>query len=144
MRTLRFDSGETWDNPNARWADPSYVLEPGDPGYVPPASPANQPPTKRSKRVKHNNYYPIRIGDQVIWLENYRLKLPGYATVLSLSAGQVTGAVADAGWVIYLLQSWLSAVRAYSLAATDVVTEALNGDGTKLMELPVFTAPALQ
>ncbi len=26
----------TWDDPNIRWGNPSYRLEPGDPGYVPP------------------------------------------------------------------------------------------------------------
>ncbi len=36
MRVLRFDSGESWDNPNARWGNPSYVLENTDPGYVNP------------------------------------------------------------------------------------------------------------
>ena len=39
MRVLRFDAGEKWDDPNARWGDPAYVLEPGDPGYVDPNPP---------------------------------------------------------------------------------------------------------
>lgn len=55
MRILRFDSGETWDNPNARWGDPSYVLEPGDPGYLDPnPSPAKQP----TYRTMSNNEIP--------------------------------------------------------------------------------------
>jgi hypothetical protein len=35
MRPLLWDDGTTWDNLNARWSDGgSYVLEPGDEGYV--------------------------------------------------------------------------------------------------------------
>ncbi len=46
MRVLRFDSGETWDNPNSRWGNPSYILEPNDPGYLDPnPSPATSSPT---------------------------------------------------------------------------------------------------
>jgi hypothetical protein len=34
MRGLRWDDGTKWGDVNARWSDPSYVLEPGDPGYL--------------------------------------------------------------------------------------------------------------
>lgn len=39
----------TWDDPNLRWGDPSYYLEPGDPGYV-PYGPAPSPPPKPKKK----------------------------------------------------------------------------------------------
>lgn len=48
MRILRFDAGETWDNPNARWGNPSYVLENGDPGYLDPNPSPTNPPTYRT------------------------------------------------------------------------------------------------
>jgi hypothetical protein len=42
MKTLYWDminpftgTPFTWDDPNLRWGDPSYYLEPGDPGFVP-------------------------------------------------------------------------------------------------------------
>lgn len=56
MRILRFDAGETWDNPNARWGDPSYVLEPGDPGYIPPHPSPEKP---RRHRTMSNNPIPV-------------------------------------------------------------------------------------
>ena len=34
MKTIRFDSGFKFDDPNNRWSNPSYQLEPGDLGYV--------------------------------------------------------------------------------------------------------------
>lgn len=55
MRVLRFDAGERWDDPNARWGDPSFVLEPGDPGYIDP----NPSPAKPKKhRTMSNNPIP--------------------------------------------------------------------------------------
>lgn len=51
MRTIRWDDGTRWNDPNARWSDPSYVLEPGDSGYVntSPATGAN--PDKKGNRT---------------------------------------------------------------------------------------------
>src|SRR5438270_12807783 len=76
----------TWDDPNLRWGDPSYYLEPGDPGFTPYPS-VNQTPQK-IKRMKRNAYYPSRIADQILWLENFRNKIAGYIAALGLdSAG---------------------------------------------------------
>lgn len=46
MRIIHYDEGYSWDDPNIRFADPSYILEPGDEGYTPPAG-APKPPRKR-------------------------------------------------------------------------------------------------
>lgn len=144
MKTIQFDSGFRLDDPNNRWGDPSYQLEPGDPGYVPPVNPPPNPqPPKKGKRMRRQLYYPIRIADQITWLENFRNKLAGYATALGLTSDQVTAAVGDARWLIYVIQSWLGAARAWSLACTDAATLAQSGDGTALMALPVFTPPTL-
>ena len=35
MRPAILDEDFTFDDPNLYWGDPSYILEPGDPGYVP-------------------------------------------------------------------------------------------------------------
>ena len=96
MRPASFDSGLCFDDPNVRWGAPGYVLEPGDPGYVPPIPSVNEPKTK-GKRMKHKVYYPKRQADQIVWLANFISKLAGYATALSLQPAQVTAAVADAG-----------------------------------------------
>ena len=37
MKIAFFDSGDPeiyYNNPNLRWGEPAYLLEPGDPGYV--------------------------------------------------------------------------------------------------------------
>ena len=51
MKPVTWDSGVRWDDPNLRWGNPSYLLEPGDPGYVntSPATGANT--TKKGNRT---------------------------------------------------------------------------------------------
>lgn len=148
MKTLHWDAinpftGQpfTYDDPNLFWGDPSYYLEPGDPGFTPYLS-VNEPPQK-TKRMKHQAYYPTNSPAQILWLENFRNKLAGYTAALGLTAPQVAAAIADARWLIYVLGSWLPAVRAWAQAGTDASTTAQTGDGAGLMALPVFTPPAL-
>jgi hypothetical protein len=145
MRIAYFDSGDPemyFDNPNLIWSNPSYLLEAGDPGYVGPAPSVSEPKTKH-KKMKHNDYYPSRQADQVIWLVNYSGKLPGYATALGLTTGQVTPIVADCAWIIYLIEDWLPATRTWAQSCTDALIEAQTGTGSAAQVLPVFTPPAL-
>lgn len=93
--------------------------------------------------MKHNTYYPTRTTDQVNWLVNWCNKLPGYATTLGLSPAQTSAALADALWLVYVLQAWLGAIRTWTVACTNAATDAQTGDGTKLCVLPVFAPPAL-
>jgi hypothetical protein len=39
----------TWDDPNLRWGDPSYYLEPGDVGFLPYAPPTPVPAVPKKK-----------------------------------------------------------------------------------------------
>lgn len=145
MRTAYFDSGDPemhFDNPNLRWSEPAYLLEPGDVGYVAPFPSANQIKTKKLK-MKHNNYFPVRQADQVIWLGNYAQKLPDYTVQLGLVAADVTARVADCKWTSHVLATWLPATRAWSLACTDAATATQTGIGSTVQVLPVFTAPAV-
>lgn len=92
--------------------------------------------------MRRNRWFPVRIGDQITFLGNFSTKLPGYAATLGLAAGTVTAAQADCAWLMYVLGSWVPAVRTFAEAATDAAAEAQTGDGTTLMSLPTFTAPA--
>ena len=141
MRTAYWDSGDPemyFDNPNLRWG---YLLEPGDPGYVPPTIPATETKTK-AKRMKHNSYYPTKLADQILWLVNFNLKLASHATALGLTPAQVTAILADCAWLIYVLQSWLTAVRNWAQSCTDAANLAQTGVGG-VQVLPVFPVPAV-
>ena len=58
MRPLTWDSGVRWDDPNLRWGDPSYILEPGDPGYTPPAVPPSDSQSKQKTKAMSTNATP--------------------------------------------------------------------------------------
>jgi hypothetical protein len=74
---------------------------------------------------------------------NFKDKIPGYGTTLGLATGQVTAAVADCGWLHYILELWLPDLRAWSQACTDAATLAQTGTGSGALTLPVFSAAAL-
>lgn len=58
MRVLRWDDGTRWDDPNAYWGEPGFVLEPGDAGYVPPAPPPAPPPLPFNRKTMSSNATP--------------------------------------------------------------------------------------
>jgi hypothetical protein len=84
--------------------------------------------------MRRNNYYPLRQADQIVWLTNFSIKLPPLTTTLGLTTGQSVGATLDCNWLIYILQAWLPAERAWALACTDAVTEAQTGNGSVSVE----------
>lgn len=140
MKNISWNDGSVYDDPNIRWGDPAYRLEPGDPGYVAPFPPQPKP---KKRKMKHNNYYPVRQSEEVLWLTNMVNKLGGHATTLGLSPTQVSAIKADCLWIIYFLQIWLPAVRTWAQSGTDALQEAKTGTGIAAQEIPVFTAPAL-
>jgi hypothetical protein len=93
--------------------------------------------------MKKSNYYPFAQADQIIWLTNYANEIPVIGPGLGLTADEIKSIVADCLWLVYLLQAWLPATRNWSTTGTAAVAEAQTGDGTKLMVLPVYVAPAL-
>ena len=149
MRTLYWDSinpdtGKpyTFDDPNLYWGSPSYVLEAGDQGYVPPPFEPNKPNKHTKPRMKRQRFFPARAGSQVLWLDNYVAKLANHAVPVGLSPAALTATIADARWLIYIIGTWLPAVRAWQKSCTDAVEEAKYGPGGGMV-LPVFVPPPL-
>ena len=150
MKTLYWDAINpitglpfTYDDLNIRWSSPSYYLEPGDPGFTPytthsPTTPNNT----KTKRMKRQAYYPSRTSDQIVWLENFHNKLAAYQAVLPLTAAQVAAGIADARWLIYILVTWLPAVRSFAQSCTEIANAALTGPGGAPQALTIFTPPA--
>jgi hypothetical protein len=93
--------------------------------------------------MKRNNYYPSHQNDQIVWLTNFANEIQVRGPGIGLTPDQIKSIVADCLWLIYLLQAWLPATRNWSITGTVTMTEAQTGDGTALMVLPVFEAPAL-
>jgi hypothetical protein len=92
--------------------------------------------------MRLNRYYPDHQSDQVSWLANFCNKLPGYATALGLTTAQVAAAVADCGWLRYVLGAWLPELRSFNKAGTDAGIELQTGQGSAVQTLPTFSVPA--
>ena len=125
-------------NPNVTW---DGILEPGDPGYVAPPATVNK--QTKLKSMKHESYYPTTQAEQILWLENFRLKLANHAAVLGVPTLLCAARVADARWLIYMLGSWLPAERAWHKSVTEAINRAQRSGNATLMVLPVFVPPPL-
>jgi len=100
-------------------------------------------PKHQQTNMRRQVYFPGRITDQVAWLSNYYTKLPIHGPTCNVIAVDVTASVADAKWCHYVLDVWLSAVRAFAPSTTDAVDDVLTGEGLVAIVLPTFVPPTL-
>ena len=93
--------------------------------------------------MKRNPYWPPRQAAQIVWLATFINRLPDNAAALGLTPDQVNAILADCLWLLYVLQTWLPAVRNFNTAATNATTATQTGAGADAQVLPVFTPPVL-
>ena len=93
--------------------------------------------------MRNHRYYPRATPAQVLWLRNFADKLPALAAQLGLTESLVAAALADCGFMGYILSSWISGIRAYGMAATATLSYAGYGQGANPVALPVLTVPEL-
>ena len=95
MRPVTWDSNVKWDDVNLRWGDPSYLLEPGDAGYIaPPAAPLPLK-SKHKKNTMHDDYIPQSYKNFRDWLtlQNTGLTAP-LATTIGMTTAERTAFLA--------------------------------------------------
>lgn len=80
--------------------------------------------------MKRNDYYPPRIGDQIVWLQNFGNTLPGKATALTLDPDDVAAQVLNAQNGVYGLNDFRGAIAAGVSGCYDCIEENLYGSGT--------------
>src|ERR1041385_3199557 len=104
MKTIHWDEGYHFDDPNLRWGDPSYTLEPGDPGYVPVP---NETPVLTQKRKKNTmpkaDFIKSNEDAFAAQLLTYKLNIPAYATVLGVTSTQMADQGADCDYYGYVV-----------------------------------------
>lgn len=92
----------------------------------------------------HQNFFPSRLAQQAIWLNNFKGKLPGHNATLGLPAGEVTAIVGDCLWLIYVIGSWLGALRTFGQSGTQYLTLIQTGTvGASPLAAPIFNVPAI-
>lgn len=98
MKIVTYDSGFRFDDPNLYWGDPAYLLEPGDPGYVPvpAANPSPSTPKPQKHKMAKSDYISSNDDAFAAQLKTFQTNIGGYATTLGLSPEEVTAQAADA------------------------------------------------
>ena len=87
----------------------------------------------------HNTYFPLRIGDQIIWVRNWRTKLGGYQTAGGYTAGEISAQVADSDFILQLIESWHPGAKQYVQGATAYVKFILYGPiATAISPVPLY------
>ena len=87
-------------------------------------------------------FYPARIGDQIVWLRNFRNKINNYRTALGYSTGDITAVLADCDRLIYLLDTVQSAAQQFAQAMPAHLRTMQDGPGSALVDPPDFNLPA--
>ena len=98
-------------------------------------------PKPKKKSMKQPNYFPFAIGSQIVWLQNFKTKLPGYAATLGLVAGDVTARLLDVDNAIYALDAYRGGVASFPSAAYERIKEVLHGSIAGNVAWLTFPAP---
>lgn len=109
-----------WDQPGATWDSGLRWDEPD------PAPTSN--PTQTKHKMKRQDYFPTRIGDQVVWLRNFKNKLPDHATALGLVPAAVTAILLDVDNAIYGLDDYRGSLGPASTSCYQCIEDAMYGD----------------
>lgn len=87
-------------------------------------------------------FYPTRIGDQILWLNNFRNKLPNYGTVLGYTTDEVTAIQGDCDRLAWLMDTLQGAAQSFSHAVTAHIKLLKTGTGSVIVAPPAFTIPS--
>ena len=87
-----------------------------------------QNPKPKHKTMRPQKYYPVRIGDQIVWLHNIKAKLPGYVAILTLDAAEVAAFLLDVDNAIYALEAYRGAIATFPDAAYQRIQDALHNE----------------
>jgi len=95
----------TFDDPNLFWGNPSYYLEPGDPGFVPYSTPSVRKPNKKTRNYMASNPTPLPIDELIAAGEDLCDGLNQHAVALGVTQNTFAKTRAD-------LDALLAAVNA--------------------------------
>jgi hypothetical protein len=91
--------------------------------------------------MKQPNWFPFAIGEQIVWLQNAKTKLPGYADTLTLVPADVTARMLDVDNAIYALDAYRGGVTSFPNAAFERIKEVLHGSIAGNVVWLTFAAP---
>lgn len=94
--------------------------------------------------MTRQDYYPVAIPEQVLWLRHFADTLPQYIGVLALEESRMLDGIADARWLAYVVGPWRTELRRFAPAGTAAIELAQTGaDPDVPLELPLYQLPPL-
>jgi hypothetical protein len=91
--------------------------------------------------MNRQEYYPIAVADQAVWLANFQNNLADQCESLGIPAEKYQPVLQDARYLRYLLAQWLNSVRTFGPTATAFIAEMEMGAGP--MMRPTLVEPPL-
>ncbi len=92
--------------------------------------------------MKHNSYFPSRIGDQIVWLTNLKTKLPGKATLLGLAPAALAAILLDIDNLLFALEKYRGALESFTDSGYQLIENILHSDLATTIAWETFTMPA--
>ncbi|MCB1276873.1 hypothetical protein [Prosthecobacter sp.] len=94
--------------------------------------------------MTRQDYLPVPISEQVLWLRHFADTLPQFIGVLAIDEARMRDGIADAQWLTYVLGPWRTELRRFAPAGTSAIEQAQTGkDNAAPMQLPLYQLPPL-
>ena len=119
----------TWDDPNLHWGDPSFYLEPGDPGYVPYPNQVVTKPKHKKRNYMASNPTPSPIDELIAAGEDMCDGLNQHAVALSITQNTFAKTRADLDALLAAVSAQSAAEGAQPVAYAALRTADSNGKG---------------
>jgi len=130
MRTVKWGDPVKWGDKNLRWGSPSYLLEPGDPGYVNDPNSASYPRNTKSKRkYMASNPTPDPLGELIAAGEDLCDGLDQHAVAIGIKQNTAADTRADLNALIAAQAALNAADGAQPAAYTALRSADSNGKG---------------
>ena len=88
------------------------------------------------------SYYPVRVGDQIVWVRNFRNKLPNYKVPLDYADDDISAVQADCDRLVWLLETLQSAAQSFAQSVTAHLKLMHDGPAGPVVAPPAFVLPA--
>jgi hypothetical protein len=100
-------------------------------------------PSPLHPTMTRQDYYPVAISEQVLWLHQFAQTLVSCIGVLHLQEKHLREGIADALWLAYVVGPYRTELRRFAPAATRTIEHAQTGKGHDPLTLTPYLLPPL-
>ena len=100
-------------------------------------------PSPLHPTMTRQDYYPVAISEQVLWLHQFARTLVSCIGVLGIQEKHLREGIADALWLAYVVGPYRTELRRFAPAATRTIEHAQTGKGHDPLTLTPYLLPPL-